>query len=442
MKGGDAEAGAEPAPAPTAPPEAHAHTVGKNTTAILVGRVTGQLFRVAATLLAAAYLGTEGWGLFGYLVSSLELFRTFTNFGLDTAAVRAFAIGRFEPPSIVANLLRLKVWTSLALGLALVGGTYVVDDLAPHRALCVVLAFALMPQGIALSLAARLHATHQASRLIPVQAVTGALYLGGVGAIAQLRLGIGAFVCLYVANEVAIAATTYLAYRKAFGPLHLADTMTNCPLIGSLYKRAVYVGIVEVLVIVYSRLGVFFVDEHGGLSAVGRYYTAMKISEPLLIVFGALSVSAYPVLSKAFAANAIADVKASFVRYSLGAFVVTSAMSVLVWFVAEDLLALIKPEYAGAGGALVALTCAMIFASQNQLSSAVVNAAGRFSWIAAIAAMNLVVYAGAASFLVPRYGVTGAGLSTLLMEGINALVQIALVIYLLNDRMKTPRAEP
>jgi O-antigen/teichoic acid export membrane protein len=64
---------------------------------------------------------------------------------------------------------------------------------------------------------------------------------------------------------------------------------------------------------------------------------------------------------------------------------------------------------------------------QNQLSSTVIHASGRYHVVTACSAVNLLIYLGLAFLLVPRLGPLGAALATLGTESTNAVVQLMLV---------------
>jgi len=91
----------------------------------------------------------------------------------------------------------------------------------------------------------------------------------------------------------------------------------------------------------------------------------------------------------------------------------------------------IQPEYGGASGALTALAWATVFMFQNQLSTSVINAFGKFHYVTVICAINLAVFLALSYRLVPGFGATGAALSLLGTEGFNAVLQLATVSALL-----------
>ena len=408
--------------------------VMRNAGAILAARAIGNVFRLGAAFKAAAYLGSNAWGLFGRLISSLEIMRVLTNFGLDTVSIRTVALGRRSPSTVVANLLGIKTIMAAVGLLVVIALTMLLDRWGEQRWLLMALGLGLFPQAYASSLMVRFQASHTMERLVPVEAVTGGIYLGGVYLVALLGLGVGAVVGVHVTWEFLTVMLVALVWRLSWGGGLLSRgggaPLWDRELAWRIFREGVPLGLLELIVMLYSRLGIFLLEEYGGLGAVGQYYTAFKVSEPLLAVAGAIAISALPVLSRLAEDRKLDELRGMFVRYSLRSAMLSCAVAGVVSLLSVWGLSLIKAEYSAAAPALQALVWATVFMFQNQLSSAVINAFGKFHYLTIFACLNLVVFTICGFTLVPRMGPTGAALSTLVTEGINCLVQLVTVTWL------------
>ena len=408
--------------------------VMRNAGAILAARAIGNVFRLGAAFKAAAYLGSNAWGLFGRLISSLEIMRVLTNFGLDTVSIRTVALGRRSPSTVVANLLGIKTIMAAVGLLVVIALTMLLDRWGEQRWLLMALGLGLFPQAYASSLMVRFQASHTMERLVPVEAVTGGIYLGGVYLVALLGLGVGAVVGVHVTWEFLTVMLVALVWRLSWGGGLLSRgggaPLWDRELAWRIFREGVPLGLLELIVMLYSRLGIFLLEEYGGLGAVGQYYTAFKVSEPLLAVAGAIAISALPVLSRLAEDRKLDELRGMFVRYSLRSAMLSCAVAGVVSLLSVWGLSLIKAEYSAAAPALQALVWATVFMFQNQLSSSVINAFGKFHYLTIFACLNLVVFTICGFTLVPRMGPTGAALSTLVTEGINCLVQLVTVTWL------------
>jgi len=393
--------------------------------------------RTVGVLIAAAYLGTEGWGLLGFLSSSLEVFRVLASAGMDTASIRFVSLARDEAGRIVGRLFALKAVTSLTAYLALVAVAYTIPAYRERAPLLLLLGLGLFPQTLGTTLQARFQAEHAMARLIPVQVVQGALYVVGVMLLRHQGAGVWGFIVLTVALDAAQFLATLFVARRSWPDALAVRAIRYVPSFArAILVPSISLGLLELIVMLYSRLNVYFLERTGGLAAVGQYYAALRVSEPLLMVAGALAMSSYPVLSKLVQEKDYAEIGDMFRKYSLRAAGITMLVATATSVLSRPILTFVKPEFAGGAGALSALAFATAFMFQNQLSSIVLHSFGKFHYVTACALVNLCVFLTSASLLVPRFGPTGAGVTTLITEGINTIVQLGLVVLVLRNARK------
>ena len=415
-------------------PRPETERVLRNTGAILAGRLGGQGLRLLAMLRAAAHLDAAGFGVLGYVVSSLEIFRVLASFGLETVTVRALALGQPPPRVLMRRLFIIKTGTAVLAFLLLAGLTFAVDSLGERRNLVLLLGTALLPQAYGATLTSRLLAAHAMERLVPYTIAAGAVHLLLVHLAAEAGLGVGAFVAILAAIEYLNLGAVALANRR-LGPLPDSRTPVH-NLTAPLLRQALPLAALELLVIVYSRLGVFFVEREAGLPAVGRYYAALRLTEPLVAAGAALAVTLLPVFARLIADGNAHALIYRFRRTSYLATGGAAMVAAILSLVAAPLLTLIRPEYAAAAGVLRALAWAAVPMVQNQLSSTMIHASGRYHVVTACSAVNLLIYLGLAFLLVPRLGPLGAALATLGTESTNAVVQLTLVRRFLQGRLR------
>jgi O-antigen/teichoic acid export membrane protein len=410
-----------------------------NTVSIVIARAGMVVFHVFAAAKQARHLGEKEWGRFGFLLSSMEVFRVLTNFGIDLAAIRRLAVGNRSPQQVVRHLLLIKVvLASCGVG-AVLAASYILDSFAQNRGLLLLLAVGLYAIGFTNSLIVRFQAEHSMERLIPVQFIVGGLYLGAVYVACWRGLRVPGFIGVFVGYEFALLLLTFIAFKITWhGRVEApAPRGFDRGLAWGVFSQGVPVGLLELIVVLYSRLGVFLLEHYVDLEAVGRYYIAIKVTEPLITVAGALSMSVYPVMSRLAEAGRGGEMRRRFARYSLRSALMSCALAGVLTLLAPRLLAVIRPEYATAASALIALAWAAAFMFQNQLSTSMINSFGKFHYVTGVAAANLCVYLCLGLWLIPRLGTLGAGLATLGTEGLNALIQLTLVLILLSRMVRS-----
>ena len=403
-----------------------------NTVAIIVARILADAFNVLVALKMARHLGDKQWGLYGYLLSSLEVFRTLTNFGLDIVAVRIMALDEHHPRTVTRHLMAIKTALCLLGVLAILATTLVLERFGTNRTLVMLLAASLFPIAYTASVTVRFQAEHAMDRLIPVQFVVGAVYLGAVYWVAAMGWRLGGLVSVYVAYTFLLFTLTGLMARRVWPPAGDRGAARLSFRLGrEILIKGIPVGLLALIVVLYSRLSIFMLERYGGLEVVGHYFTAIKVSEPLLMIASALGTSAFPVLSRMAERGDHASLKGRFLLYSWRSCLLSAGVALVMTFLAGDILGLVKPEYRAASGALIALSWATVFMFQNQLSTYVINSFGKYHYVTVFAVVNLCVFLALSFILIPRYGSTGAGLSTFGTEGINTLVQLVAVTILI-----------
>ena len=316
-------------PERAAPAGAVRERVFHNAAAAVAARAATGVFQVLATLTLARCLGEQEWGLYGYLLASLDIFAVLTNLGLDVVGIRLMAVGAWRPRAVVKHLLLLKTALCIA-GLAGLGVvSLVVPRLAEHRGLLALLGLALLPISLLSSVTVRFQTEHRMERLIPAQFAAGALYLLAVHAGSALGLRLPGFVALFAAFQLLTYLLTVVVSRRTWPPSGARDAgeALDRALFLTILRQSIPVGGAMIMVVTYSRLGVFLLERFQGLEAVGQYYIALKISEPLLAIAGALAMSAYPVFSRLAERGAATELRRRVLRYSLGSAAVSGAVA-------------------------------------------------------------------------------------------------------------------
>lgn len=401
----------------------------------MVVQAAGDGMLLLAALIQMKALDGMAWGLCGLLLSTLETVRVITDAGLHVVGIRLLAIGGHPPGVVLRHVQAIKSVLALVGFLVIAGLAAWLPAFSGHATLMVGLGLTLFPFAYAAGLVLRFQAEHRMAQLIVPKAAAGALFLGAVWVGVREHWGVTGYIGAYVAYQFLVWFATSTAFRRTW-PADVAPAAPTRPdwhLAGLIARQASPVGLLMIIVIAYSRLGVFFLERVASLAAVGQYYAALKVTEPLLALAGALSVSAFPVLSRLVATRDMQGARVRFARYSIRSAALSCGVAAVLTLVGRPLLGWIRPEYVAASGALTALAWATVFMFQNQLSTAMINAFGKFHLVTAISAINLIVFLVLSYLLLPRYGATGAGLSLLGTEAGNALMQLATVFVLLGN---------
>lgn len=396
-----------------------------NTAALVAMRATNLAARLALLFLLARHVDPASFGLVVFALSVAEIAKVVADFGMDTLAIREYAIER--PPGH---------WTRFAASLA---GAKLVFGLVVYAALAGWL------------LATRSRAQAELGLVVGLTALT-ALAINFAIDWYQARLRVGRVIVPVVASNVALVALAALLVPRLPG-LHVlaalfpafelvnglvllaalrAEGLVGRPAIafdrlGDLVRGALPIAATGVLIMVYSRLDVLVLSSRLDAAAVGLYGVAFRLTEPVQMAAAAFGLSVLSRFAAWFHAPAGVSLRAAALRYALFTLAVGAAAAAVLAIAAPPLVARFLPAYADAGPILRVLAASLVFRSLNATLAGILQGAGRFRLLTGIALWNVAATWACLQWFVPREGALGAALALLSVEGVNSLLQAGMV---------------
>jgi O-antigen/teichoic acid export membrane protein len=413
----------------------------------LLARVVSMIVAALSFPTIARHLGND-WATFGAVMQTLDIFRTFGGLGLDVGSIRELSIARSAPNRILKVILALRLaGASLAYILLLVCA-FVVPGWRERAHLLAIAGLGLFAQAASSVLQARFQSLHKMHWAAPAQVLASVSYFGVLMLLLSMRATLPSFLGAQVALDGFVFAFVFGTFalrrmwRNDAPPTTTYEAASTRAIAETLIKSGLPVLVLTLLVAGYSRLGIFILEGVGS-RAVGQYYAAFVIAEILTQIGGAVAVSSVSVLSRQVASGVHEELRRTFVRYSAGSLVFSCIFAAALSWLGPYILHAFKPGFEDAAPILTVFAWASVFKFQNQLSSSVLYAFGKFYWGTACAAINLCVFLAAAFTLIPRYGAVGAAWATLITEGINSANQLFLVRKLVaEDRVTTRGTNP
>jgi O-antigen/teichoic acid export membrane protein len=129
--------------------------------------------------------------------------------------------------------------------------------------------------------------------------------------------------------------------------------------------------------------------------------------------------------------------RALYRRTLLGILAALAPVLGLTWFFSAWLLQRFAPAYAGALWPFRGLALGTSFIFLNIVGALFLTALGKFRILMLIALLDLAVYLLLSSHLIPAYGAVGAAMTTTFMEGVNVIVDFAIIMRLLTKGQRT-----
>jgi O-antigen/teichoic acid export membrane protein len=180
----------------------------------------------------------------------------------------------------------------------------------------------------------------------------------------------------------------------------------------------------------------FLVSHFLGAAAVGYYGLATSLSSKLLTLVVALGGFVFPRAVRMFAADDLVGLRQTYLRATRYVLLIAWPMLVVAAFLGEPFLRLwVGTDFAAQVGELLAiLLFAYFVASLSVVASHVFNGIGNSRIGAGFALLGAVVNLVGCAIFIPRWGLIGAALASLL-----SMVQVFGYTYALHCRLGLPR---
>lgn len=170
----------------------------------------------------------------------------------------------------------------------------------------------------------------------------------------------------------------------------------------------------------------FIIGFFKGPSLVGVYSIAYTLSTVAIFFLGPLSIVLYPTISKLWSEGKTEKVK-SYISYSIRYFLFLSIPSVIgLYFLADQIiLTLSTPEFVSGGNVIIFLAFGSLLYGIYLILSYILTLAEKTTVLGLILVSSGLLNIALNILMVPRYGITGAAVSTL----ITYLVLTLMVTY-------------
>jgi O-antigen/teichoic acid export membrane protein len=399
--------------------------------------IGSRVLSFALSVLVARRLGAEAFGSYAVLWYSAWMASQITDLGIHLVSLRSLSRS-FEPRLFWSAAAAKGALSALVLAAALAAlGTGAFPDrillwlLAAHLAatwaefLGVVLRSRgfLAREGLVLTvlrfgwLAAAALALSKSSELAPLA------FALGISSLPALAL---AFVLVRRASP---------ARREAGAGPEGIDPR-------GLLRRALPLGLVSAMTILYLRADLFLVAALAGASEAGFFQSAFRLFEATFVVSGGVAAGTFPLLASRFGDRGFETLA----RFVLGLLVLLSAPIALVFSLAPGpILGLIYGEgFQGGARPLSFLGLALVAVFANALTTHLLVASGRSRRLVLSIAVRLAVGVALDLVLIPRWGAAGAAFAVLAAESSLLMVSLWSTIDLLFpffSRRAIPREE-
>ncbi|MEA1894778.1 MAG: flippase [Euryarchaeota archaeon] len=270
--------------------------IAKNTGVLITGDVIFRFISLFVTIYLARYLGTADFGKYGFIFAFIAFSGVVTDSGLRTILVRGMSREPLRSPKLIGNGYFIKAFlTILAVALSTLTITLMdyPTDITHYVYIAsltlVFFSFSDLYEGI---FQANLSMVYSVIAKLSFKLISAAL-------IFWIIFSHGTLVQILWALVVAEAIKTFINYyySRRFVKPKLEIDIGLCK---HLLKESLPIALSSVTLVIYFNTDVVMLSIIQGDSAVGIYYAAHKLVEPLNFIPYALVLSLFPIMSEFF----------------------------------------------------------------------------------------------------------------------------------------------
>lgn len=387
---------------------------------ILTALIRGASFgvRIFALLIAARYSEPAYFGTIALFFTVAEIGRLVADFGIDTYTMREYASHRDK--MVLKRTIGAAMCAKLVLGLITGGaGVAIMLHLRPGQ-FWSSLPFAFMIMSpLIMNLPINFFIAKMRGRHITL--------FVGVAGILSLIIFYGLFT---FSNNHALAffsipvAETLVGLLLIFKVAVIRDSLRCLNFAGmmKLLKMTMPIAAATILGITYGRMDVFFLEKFRSAEELGLYAFSVRLVEPFQFIASALAVNAYGHIATSLKGSLeLGNAVNARYRKVMAMYALLALLIVLL--LANVLLVYAFAQYSAAQGMLNLTGLILMFKCGNLISTAAIQAHGKYKFMTAVAIWNFCFLTGAMLILVPRFGAYGALFAVMAMESLNFIIQ-------------------
>ena len=390
-----------------------------NSMAGVACRAASGFSRAGILLLIASTYGPLLFGKLALAISVMEIFRTFSEFGIDTIAIRRFAQ---EPEQDRGNLLSRTITSKLVAAVVCYLISLVVTGLIARDTFTFTLG---MVAGISLFSGNLIGAftSYYQSQLRMVEAFLPTFLAFGLYIVcSSAAIFKHAPLLLVIMLLPLFEMLDFLLLRRKVK--HLPPIRLDLAATLSLFRESWPVGLMGAMIMLYFRLDNILIFKFIGNAALGLYAASFRIVEPALMVPHAFSLSLFAIFAGHGHLRSSRNQMMAVIGRTMWpayAFIIGAAAALILG--GQSLLRHFGAGYINAYPALQILAIVLVLRTVNITLTAVLNSRAKYSLLAKITGTNLIINVVLALMLIPHFGIEGAAWAAFGTELWNMLAQ-------------------
>lgn len=375
--------------------------LGVNSLWLALARTGAQGFSIALSLVLARRLGEAGFGEYAWLAAMTTIGNAVTTFGTDTVIIRELARDDRATPA----LLGAAIWLQLSLSAMWLVTVWTLSG----PGLLLWFSLALLPLSPYTAFSAALRAHERLQQFAWLNLMAAALVFAPAAWLVQSQADLPVLAAATFGVH-AIAGVMALWLCRRVVPRFAVSVAWDGTVLVAVLRAALPLALLMALAMVYQRLGVLALAGLTDDTATGLYSAAARIVEGLKLGHYALLGALLPLASRAPRSTAARRAPWLLLGLSLA---LAGGVTLLAGWLIEFLFG---APYAAAAVGLRVLVWVLVPYSVSAYLSVQFVARNTEYWLLLATLLTLVVSVTLHAWLIPLWGIIGAGWAMVLSE--------------------------
>jgi O-antigen/teichoic acid export membrane protein len=378
------------------------------------GVLTGSniLIKIAAYVyfwIIAREFSAEQLGIYALLITTYLLMELVVNFGFDKLIIRELSRLQEEEANAL-YFFSMSVRAILALIIfvvCLIAYRVIYPDVLSLYTWAVLFVLtAVFPLIISHGIESYFTAREKmhipaASQLVERLVILATAGLVSAGIVGLRGFFAGFFLAAVVRMLILVMRFPWSAWGRRSG--------LTCDQRRALFSEAGQVALVEILALIYFRVDMFMLSRMTDLASTGMYQVVYKIFDLCIALFAGFLIATFPAISRAGHQTPVG-------RYLRIGMPLVTGLTVVVICFRYEILTFFQPAFVAAASCLIWLMLTLPLVFLNSLLANYLVAVGRVKMLVRFALLLVSLNIGVNLMLIPRFGIQGAAIATLICE--------------------------
>ncbi len=409
--------------------------IAKNTTILFLSQIISYILIFFYTIYIARYLGADGFGILSLALAFSGIFSIIADLGLSTLTVREVAKDKSLTKKYLENALLIKI----ILAFLTFGLIVLFLNLLGYPQETKIVVYLVSLSIILTSMSGIFYSIFQAYEKIEYQSIGQILvsiimFLGVIGAI-YYKFDVIGFSFLYLASSGVILFYNLIIYILKFS---IPKLEYNKQFWKNIIKDALPFGLTGISGTIYTYIDSVMLSLIQGNEVVGWYNAAYRIVLFLLFIPSTINVTIFPSMSQSHISSPdlLKLINEKYFKFMI---IIGIPLGVGTTLLADKIILLIFGQgYLNSIIALQILIWTIVFTFAGAGFARVLEATNKQLILTKISGICMIINIFINLILIPRYGLIGASISTVLTE-IVLVVGIFKVSYNYGFRIKTKK---